>query len=240
MLGAALDVENLAVRYGDLTAISQVSVSIPAGSVTAILGSNGSGKSTFARAVSGLVPVHAGRLMLDGRDITGQPAHHLRRLGLAYLPEGRGVFPGLSVFENLRMAARLAGKRSERQAAVERAYELFPVLYERRSVRAGLLSGGEQQMLALARALTVKPRLIIADELSLGLAPRIVARVYERVESISDEGITVVIIEQFVNRALAMASHCVVMAQGRLAWEGSPDDASEQVLERYLGAAPTA
>jgi branched-chain amino acid transport system ATP-binding protein len=238
MIGARLDIQDATVRYGDVTAVSNLTVSAPAGAVTAVLGANGSGKSSLARAAAGLVPILTGRLLLDGTNITGWPAHRIRQAGMAYLPEGRGVFAGLSVVENLRMAARLSKKRSDRQDAIDRAYELFPVLYARRGIRAGQLSGGEQQMLALARALAIRPRLVIADELSLGLAPRIVEQVYEAVDTIRRDQITIIIIEQFVKRALALADHCILMAQGRAAWEGPPTDAAEHLLEQYLGVAP--
>ena len=174
----------------------------------AVLGANGAGKSTLARAVSGLVPPTAGRVFFDGQDITGQPAHRIRKLGLTYIPEGRGIFPGLSVVDNLRMAVGQE-KRHERAAAIDRAIERFPVLGQRRTQRAGSLSGGEQQMLALARALAVSPKLVIADEMSLGLAPIVTESVFQALEEARRSGITIVLTEQFVHRALAMADACV-------------------------------
>jgi branched-chain amino acid transport system ATP-binding protein len=235
MSGAGLTVEELEVRYGDVVAVSGASFSVAPGTVTALLGPNGAGKSSMARSITGLVPVCSGRIMLDDVDVTRWPADRLRRGGLAYVPEGRGIFPGLSVIDNLRMAVRQAGGRAARRDAIERAGTMFPVLADRRHQRAGSLSGGEQQMLGLARALAVEPRLIIADEMSLGLAPKIVEQVFESLESIRRTGITVIVIEQFVHRALALADECVILTRGHLAWHGSAADARGEVLDRYLG-----
>jgi len=237
MTGAALAVENVDVAYGTLVALSEVTFDVAPGSVVALLGPNGAGKSTLGRAVSGLVRARSGRIALDGVDITRWPAHRVRRAGVAYVPEGRGIFPGLSVLDNLRMAARQAGARAARDDAIDRAMTLFPVLAARRHQRAGSLSGGEQQMLGLARALAVRPRVIIADEMSLGLAPIVVERVFESVRLIRDEGITVVVIEQFVHRALSVADQCVILTRGRVGWAGRAADAEHAALDRYLGAA---
>ena len=181
-----LVVENLDVRYGTSQALFDVSLGVAPGSVTAVLGANGAGKSTLARTVSGLVPAANGRVSFDGVTITGQSTHHIRKMGLTYIPEGRGIFPGLSVLDNLRMAVAQE-KRGDRAGAIDRAIGLFPVLGQRRSQRAGSLSGGEQQMLALARALAVPPRLIIADEMSLGLAPIVAESVFRSLEAGSAE-----------------------------------------------------
>jgi branched-chain amino acid transport system ATP-binding protein len=151
------------------------------------------------------------------------------------VPEGRGIFPGLSVQENLRMAVRRVGTPDQRRAGVEHAYELFPRLGERRTQPAGTLSGGDQQMLALARALAVTPKVIIADEMSLGLAPLVVDFVFENIERASQTGVTIVLIEQFIHRALALASQCVILEQGSVAWSGPADEARREVLDRYLG-----
>ena len=200
-----------------------------------MLGANGAGKSTLARAASGLVPSFGGRVMFDGEDITKAKPHEIRRAGLVHIPEGRGIFPGLSVQENLRMAVRRVGTPDERRSAVARAYEMFPRLADRRTQRAGTLSGGEQQMLALARALAVPPKLIIADEMSLGLAPLVVDFVFESIERASQDGVTIVLIEQFIHRALGLASQCVILKQGAVAWTGPADNARQEVLDRYLG-----
>ncbi|MGH8986200.1 MAG: ABC transporter ATP-binding protein [Acidimicrobiia bacterium] len=233
--GGALAISGLDVRYGGFQALSEVSIDVPAGALLAVLGANGAGKSTLSRAVAGLVPVHAGSITLDRADITRWAAHRIRRAGVAYIPEGRGIFPALSVDDNLRMAVRQVGARDARRAAIERVTEMFPVLGERRSQVAGSLSGGEQQMLGLARAIAVDPRLVIADEMSLGLAPLIVDQVFDRIETVRRTGVTVVLIEQFVHRALSIADRCVVMSRGEVAWSGTPSDVRDELLDRYLG-----
>jgi branched-chain amino acid transport system ATP-binding protein len=235
MSDALLTVEGLNVRYASVQALFDVSLSVPEGSVVAVLGANGAGKSTFARAVSGLVPPFDGTITFGGEDITKWHPHSIRRAGLVHIPEGRGIFPGLTVQENLRMAVRSVGTPADRRSAAEHAYEMFPALTQRRKQRAGTLSGGEQQMLALARALAITPRLIIADEMSLGLAPLVVDFVFESIERASQSGVTVVLIEQFIHRALGLASQCVILRQGQVAWSGRAGDAAQEVLDRYLG-----
>ena len=230
-----LEVDDLDVAYGSVQALFGVSLAVRPGGVLAVLGANGAGKSTLARAVSGLVRPSGGRVRFDGHDITGMAPHEIRRLGLVHVPEGRGVFPGLTVQENLRMAVRRVGTPAERRTAIDHAFTLFPRLAERRTQRAGTLSGGEQQMLALARALAVPPRLVIADELSLGLAPIVVDTVFESVQRASDSGVTIVLIEQFIHRALALATDSVVLMRGRVAWSGTADTAEQEIIDRYLG-----
>jgi branched-chain amino acid transport system ATP-binding protein len=229
-----LKVEHLDVRYGTSQALFGISLDVPAGSVIAVLGANGAGKSTLARTVSGLVPASTGTVFFDGNDITSHQAHKIRKLGLTYIPEGRGIFPGLSVVDNLRMAVGQE-KRTDRSAAIDRAIDLFPVLGARRQQRAGSLSGGEQQMLALARALAVPPRLIIADEMSLGLAPLVAETVFQSLDVARKSGITIVLIEQFVHRALQLADHCVILTRGQVGWSGAAGEAQQEVLDRYLG-----
>jgi branched-chain amino acid transport system ATP-binding protein len=236
MTASMLEVRDLDVHYGTSQALFGVSLDVEPGSVLAVLGANGAGKSTLARTVSGLVAPSAGRVRFEGRDITGKPANRNRRLGLTYIPEGRGIFPGLSVVDNLRMAVGQE-KRNARPAAIDRAIELFPVLGQRRRQRAGNLSGGEQQMLALARALAVSPKLIIADELSLGLAPLVAETVFQGLEDARQRGITIVLSEQAVHRALALADRCVILTRGRVGWSGPASEAGREVLERYLGEA---
>jgi len=234
-----LKVEGLNVSYGQSHALFDVSLEVASGSMTAVLGANGAGKSTLARAISGLVPASSGSVHFNGEDITGMPAYRVRRHGLTYIPEGRGIFPGLSVLENLRMAVG-GERRSDRPAAIERAIEHFPVLGDRRSQLAGSLSGGEQQMLALARALAVPPRLIIADEMSLGLAPIVTESVFRSLDEARASGITIVLIEQFVHRALSLADTCVILTRGSVAWSGPASDAGQEVLDSYLGSSEEA
>jgi ABC-type branched-subunit amino acid transport system ATPase component len=172
------------------------------------------------RALSGLIPISSGRIELEGRDITHWPAHRRCRAGIVYIPEGRGVFPGLSVIDNLKMAVRQLDGRSEREAAIGRAIELFPELRARRLQRAGRLSGSEQQMLALARALAVDPKVIIADEMPPGLAPIVVDSVFAALDRARAAGITALLIEQFIHRAIEMADHCVVLSRGQVGRSG--------------------
>ncbi|PAK24552.1 ABC transporter ATP-binding protein [Streptomyces sp. alain-838] len=233
-----LRVQNLAVRYGAARALFGVSFDVPANSAVAVLGANGAGKSTLARSLSGLVPPCGGSVEFAGRDITGLSATTVRRAGLVHLPEGRGVFPALTVHENLRMALVVGG--TDREAALARAFDIFPVLKERRRQAAGTLSGGEQQMLSLARALMIDPRLVIADEMSMGLAPKLVDVVFESLARARDAGVSVIMIEQFADRALAFADQCLILQRGRLTWSGSAGDAGAEVLRGYLGEAAAA
>jgi branched-chain amino acid transport system ATP-binding protein len=231
-----LDVRDLDVLYGPSQALFGVSIAVEPGTVVAVLGANGAGKSTLARAASGLVPRAVGTVRFDGHDVTRLSPHRIRKLGLTYIPEGRGIFPGLSVLDNLRMAVAQE-RRQDRSSAIDLAIDRFPVLGQRRTQRAGSLSGGEQQMLALARALAVSPKLIIADEMSLGLAPLVAESVFEGLEEARRSGITIVLTEQFVHRALAMADTCVILTRGRVGWSGPASDAGQEVIERYLGEA---
>jgi branched-chain amino acid transport system ATP-binding protein len=234
-----LKVHDLDVSYGSSRALFGVSLEVQPGTVVAVLGANGAGKSTLARTISGLVAPTVGKVFFEGQDVTGVPAHRIRRLGLTYIPEGRGIFPGLSVVDNLRMAVAQE-RRQDRAGAIERAIDRFPVLGQRGSQRAGSLSGGEQQMLALARALAVSPKLVIADEMSLGLAPLIAESVFEGLEEARRSGITIVLSEQFVHRALAMADTCVILMRGRVGWSGPASEAGQEVIDRYLGEAEEA
>jgi branched-chain amino acid transport system ATP-binding protein len=232
--GPLLSVKDLRVRYGPALALDGVTFEMAAGQALAVLGPNGAGKSTLARAVSGLVPAQAGTVHFDGVNVTSRPAHHIRRSGLVYLPEGRGIFPALTVVENLRMAAALL-PRDGRKPAIERGLEVFPNLAARRGLKAGMLSGGEQQMLSLCRAFILQPKLITADELSLGLAPKLVEMVFESLARLKQDGVTIVLVEQFVHRALEFADHAVLLYRGRVAWQGPTDTAKHEVLARYLG-----
>jgi branched-chain amino acid transport system ATP-binding protein len=235
----ALVIRDLSVRYGDAVALSGVSLRVEAGQVLALLGANGAGKSSLARAVSGLVRPSEGSVVLAGQEICEWPAHRIRRAGLLYLPEGRGVFRGLTVLDNLRMATSNLEGRQARSEAIEQALAIFPALATRRRQIAGSLSGGEQQMLSLARALTAAPKVVIADELSLGLAPKMVDVVFEGLGRARDAGVTVIMIEQYVHRALKFADECLVLQRGELAWQGPASAAATDVLSHYLGDAMT-
>jgi branched-chain amino acid transport system ATP-binding protein len=230
-----LEVADVEVAYGEARALFGVSFGVPQGSVTAVLGANGAGKSSLASAIAGVVHPRAGRITFDGHDITGKSSHSIAKLGLAYVPESRNLFPHLSVKDNLWAQLRFSLPRSQRKAAFDRAMEMFPVLSDRRGQAAGTLSGGEQQMLALARVLAASPKLLIADEMSLGLAPRVVDLVFESLERARDDGVTVLLIEQFVERALGFADQAVVLRHGLVGWQGAASDAGDELLAEYLG-----
>ncbi len=230
-----LEVTDLQVAYGEARALFGVSLTVAHGSVTAVLGANGAGKSSLASAIAGVVHPTAGRVVFDGEDITGRSSHAIARRGLAYVPESRNLFPHLTVKENLWGQLRFSLPRAQRKDAYEKAIDMFPVLADRRTQAAGTLSGGEQQMLALARVLAASPKLLIADEMSLGLAPMIVDLVFESLERARDEGITVLLIEQFVERALAFADQAVVLRHGLVGWQGAAADAGDELLAEYLG-----
>jgi branched-chain amino acid transport system ATP-binding protein len=233
-----LKVEDLVVHHGAAQALFGVSFQVRPGTALALLGANGAGKSTIARALSGLVPSR-GVIEFAGTEIGGWRAHRIRQAGLVYLPEGRGIFPGLSVLDNLKMATDGLSS-ADRRATYAKVYELFPVLGQRRGQVAGSMSGGEQQMLSLARAVCASPSLVIADEMSLGLAPKLVDSVFESLQRMLASGVAIVLIEQFVQRALAFASECVVVQRGRVAWSGEAAASREEIVSRYLGSAKPA
>ena len=217
-----LECSGLAVRYGAVEAVRDVGFAVGEGEIVALLGANGAGKSSTLNALAGLVPLHAGRVRLRGRDAAGLPAERLPYLGMALVPEGRRVFAGLSVEKNLVLGAYALRDAGAAARAWERAYDLFPVLYERRGQYAGTLSGGEQQMLALARALMSLPSLLLLDEPSLGLAPQIAERIFALIERLSGQGIAIVLVEQNAHRALEIAHRAHLMASGRIVASGDP------------------
>jgi branched-chain amino acid transport system ATP-binding protein len=233
--GPRLEVDTLSVAYGEARALFEVSVSLDAGRAVAVLGANGAGKSSLAAAIVGLVRPAGGHVRLDGADITRWPSHRVSRAGVAYVPEGRGIYPHLSVIDNLRAMLRYAVPKEDRARALDRAVELFPVLGSRRKQAAGTLSGGEQQMLSLARVLAAPPKLLIADEMSLGLAPLMVDVVFESLDRAKAAGVTILLVEQYVERALALADDAIVLLQGAVAWSGAAVDARAAALDSYLG-----
>ena len=232
-----LEVEQLAVRYNEVPAVHQVSFSVKAGEIVALLGSNGSGKSSILRAIAGLTAPSSGRMVFDSRDITREPAHLRAAIGLTLVPEGRRLFPKLSVEKNLRLGAYARRDLEEIERALTLVFTLFPVLKERRSQMAGTLSGGEQQMLAIGRGLTAKPKLLMLDEPSWGLAPKLVTKIIDTIQAINASGVTVLLVEQSVHRALAIAHRAYVIQTGRIVLEGPGrellDNASLQ--KAYLG-----
>jgi branched-chain amino acid transport system ATP-binding protein len=230
-----LAVDHLEVNYGSSRALSDVSFVLPAGQVIAVLGTNGAGKSTLASSISGLVAPAKGRILFDGRDVTTLSAYRVARLGVAHVLEGHGVFPSLSVMENLRLGIRSVCPRGQQGEALDRAFELFPILADRRRQPASTLSGGERQMLGLARVLAAPPKLLVADEVSLGLAPKLVAMVFDVLAKARAAGVTIVLIEQYVERALELADLAVILRRGRCVWSGTADAAGATVVDQYLG-----
>jgi branched-chain amino acid transport system ATP-binding protein len=224
-----LTVRNVSAGYGPYRALFNVSFRVPAGGVVALVGSNGAGKSTVARTVTGLVTPTSGRVWFAGEDVTQLPAFKIARLGMAHVVEGRGVFSSLTVEENLTLAFRQRAGRAQLGENLRRAYEAFPILGERRRQVAGTLSGGQQRLLSLAKVLVVPPKVLFADELSLGLAPVIVDAVYEGLEQINRNGSALVVVEQQVNRVLNLATWAVVLEHGEVFYEGEPHGAAKAV-----------
>jgi branched-chain amino acid transport system ATP-binding protein len=230
-----LELRGVDAAYGRIQVLRGVDLRVPRGAVVALLGPNGAGKSTTLKVASGQLVPTAGCVHLAGVHVNGADPDELSRRGQCTIPEGRGIFPNLTVRENLHLSA-YAGQRSEREIE-EVAYERFPRLGERRAQLAGHLSGGEQQMLAMSRALTSDPALLLLDELSMGLAPLIVEELYEVVGQLAREGLSVLVVEQFARTALAVADYGVVMVNGRVTAVGEPGDLEEQLSAAYLGGA---
>jgi branched-chain amino acid transport system ATP-binding protein len=229
-----LEVRDVHAAYEGVEALHGVSLTVDRGTVTAVLGANGAGKSTLLAVIAGLLAPTAGEVRFDGERSTGRSAAWLARRGLCMVPEGRGVFPNLTVRENLWVMTHSGTSRKDVEA---RAFERFPRLSQRRDQHAGTLSGGEQQMLAMARAVATRPRVLLLDELSMGLAPIVVDELYTHVAQLADDGVTVVVVEQFARTALTVATAGVVMAGGRVVHAG-PSSEVEQVLHSaYLGTA---
>jgi branched-chain amino acid transport system ATP-binding protein len=227
-----LTLEALSAGYGEFTVLRDVNLTIGEGEVVALLGPNGAGKTTLLRAATGLVRPRSGRISFRGEDLTGKPPHVFVRRGICHLPEGRGIFPSLTVQENLRVQARTRDKRE----AVAETLELFPGLKNRLGQTAGSLSGGEQQMLALSRAYLTGPRLVVVDEASLGLAPLMVDKIYDALETLVQRGMSLIVVEQYVQKALSLAKTVYVLSHGSLVHIGDADKTDpEEIYERYLG-----
>ena len=232
-----LTLENINVYYGAIHALRNVSLTVRAGEVVTLIGANGAGKSTTLRAITGLVVPKSGRVVFEGEDIAGLPAHKLVARGISMAPEGRGVFANLSVLENLEMGAYLAKDGARVKQDLERCFTLFPRLNERIKQRAGTLSGGEQQMLAIARALMSRPRLLLLDEPSLGLAPLVCHTIFSTIDSIKAAGTTVLLVEQNANAALKHADRGYVLETGEVSFEGSATEIlnDPRIRKAYLG-----
>jgi len=232
-----LEVRGLEVAYGGIRAVKGIDLRVAAGEIVALIGANGAGKSTTLKALAGLLRPHSGTLRYGGDDVTGKPAYHLVRKGLSLVPEGRGVFPRLTVAENLAMGAYTRNDRNEIRNDLDRVCALFPRLAERKTQLAGTLSGGEQQMLAIGRALMSRPKLLLLDEPSMGLAPLMVQKIFETVRAIAAEGVTLLLVEQNAKLALETGSRGYVMESGRIVLADSAPAllASPQVRQAYLG-----
>ena len=232
-----LEVSNLEVRYGDLVGVADVSLEVAGGSIVALLGSNGAGKTSTLNAIAGLVPAARGEIKLEARSIVGEPAHRIVRKGLALSPEGWRLFVQQTVENNLRLGATPIADRAKIGQMLDRVYTLFPKLAERRRQQAGTLSGGERQMLAVGRALMSEPKLLLLDEPSLGLAPAIIETMYETLLRLNGEGLTVLLAEQSVDLALEVADHAYVLQVGRSVLSGKASELADNkdVQRIYLG-----
>jgi len=232
-----LSLENVSVSYGAIEALTDINLHIEQGEVVTLIGANGAGKTTTLRTITGLLDPKEGRVMYEGKQISGVPAHKLVSMGVAMSPEGRGVFANLTVRENLEMGAYIRNDKKGIADDMERGFTLFTRLKEREQQKAGTLSGGEQQMLAMARALMSRPRLLLLDEPSLGLAPLVVHSIFEAIDEIKAEGTTILLVEQNANAALHHSDRAYVLETGRIVMQGNSKDIAQdpRVKEAYLG-----
>ncbi|HWP84221.1 MAG TPA: ABC transporter ATP-binding protein [Terriglobia bacterium] len=232
-----LELKNVSSGYGAIEALKSVSLSIQAGEIVTLIGANGAGKSTTLRAITGLVPLTSGEILFEGQRLNGTPTHKIVALGISLVPEGRAIFANLSVAENLEMGAYLQRDHAQKHRDLERVYSLFPRLKERRRQQAGTLSGGEQQMLAIGRALMARPRLLLLDEPSLGLAPLLVHTIFAAIDEINSEGTTLLLVEQNANVALKHSHRAYVLETGSIVMEGPSQQLARdpRVKEAYLG-----
>ena len=238
--GAVLSVADLVVNYGQVEALHGISLEVRRGEVVALIGSNGAGKSTTLRAISGMIRPAAGRIVFEGRDIAGLPSHEVVRLGLVHVPEGRQIFANQSVRDNLVLGAfQHLRAKAETAALLDRELSRFPVLRERQNQRAGTLSGGEQQMLAISRGLMARPKVLLLDEPSMGLAPLLVKQVAETVQQLNAEGVTILLVEQMATMALSVAHRAYVIQNGTVRVEGRSGELARnpEVVRAYLGGA---
>ncbi|NJO21941.1 MAG: ABC transporter ATP-binding protein [Sphingomonadales bacterium] len=232
-----LKVEGLVCRYGKIAAVRELTMDVAQGELVSLIGANGAGKTTTLKAISGVLPPAGGSITFLGEDITGASPKRILELGVAHCPEGRRVFPHMSVLENLEMGSYLRSDQGEIAADMQRLFERFPILHERRNQAAGTLSGGEQQMLAISRALMSRPKLVLFDEPSLGLAPNLVERTFEIIKSIRAQGVTVVMVEQNAFAALELSDRSYVLDQGRVTMSGTGVELLNNPLVKtaYLG-----
>ena len=232
-----LELRSIVAGYGHFTALWDVDLRVDRGEAVAVVGPNGAGKTTLLRVISGVIVPRSGELVFEGSPLTGRPPHDIVARGIAHVPEGRRLFPALTVFENLKMGAFLPHARRGFRDNLDRVYTLFPVLKERHQQRAGSLSGGEQQMLAIGRALMSRPRLILFDEPSMGLAPVMVLRLFDLIRRVREEGYTILIVEQNVRQVLKLVDRAYLLEVGRIRMEGRAAELAEQdfVRKAYVG-----
>jgi branched-chain amino acid transport system ATP-binding protein len=234
----ALQLDGVVAGYGKVEVLHGVSLAVPEGAVVALLGPNGAGKTTTLRVISGTIPTSSGVVRLDGRRINGASVSAISRRGVCLIPEGRGIFPSLSVRDNIGICIRCAPAAGggDRRSAFDRIIGTFPRLGERLDQAAGTLSGGEQQMLALSRALVAQPRVLMMDEISMGLAPIVVEQLFETVRSLKEDGTTILLVEQYLTHALRLADICYVLAKGEVIFAGEPDELRDpETVSTYLG-----
>jgi len=234
---ALLEVKDVSVHYGRIQAISDVSVSVEEGEVVSLIGANGAGKSTSMRAIAGLLTLSHGSISFAGEDIGRLKSHQRVARGISLVPEGRGIFPAMTVMENLDMGAYGRSKKSGIEQDLDRVFDLFPRLLERKSQLGGTLSGGEQQMLAIGRALMARPRLLLLDEPSMGLAPMFIQQIFGIIAQVRDQGTTVLLVEQNANQALSLADRAYVLETGRISKSGTGQELlnDTSIREAYLG-----
>jgi len=239
VMAPLLELRKVAISYGGIRAVKGIDLTVARGELVCLIGANGAGKTTTLKGVCGLLPLREGAIVYDGADVTGRPAFELVRRGLAMVPEGRGMFGALTIEENLTMGAYARRDRDGVHRDVERVYALFPRLHERRRQTAGTLSGGEQQMLAIARAMMSKPRLLLLDEPSMGLAPLMVQKVFETILAVAKEGVTILLVEQNAKLALEVSDRGYVMESGEVTLAGKASDLlhDPKVRSAYLGEA---
>jgi len=234
---AMLEIKDLNVYYGVIQALKGISFEVNEGEVIALIGANGAGKTTTLHTLTGLINAKSGSIVLDGKDITKTPAHKIVKMGIAHVPEGRRIFQNLTVLDNIRLGAFTRKDKDGIAADIEKVYKLFPRLEERKTQIAGTLSGGEQQMLAMGRALMSKPRIVVMDEPSMGLSPILVSEIFDIIENIREQGTTVLLVEQNAKKALSIADRAYVLETGRIVLSGKASDLinDESVKKAYLG-----
>jgi branched-chain amino acid transport system ATP-binding protein len=232
-----LELKGLSSGYGAIEALKSIDLRIDKGEIVTLIGANGAGKSTTLRSITGLVPPSAGEVIFEGRKLNGTPTHEITALGISMVPEGRAIFANLTVLENLEMGAYLRKDKAQNVASLESVFTLFPRLKERRKQAGGTLSGGEQQMLAIGRAMMARPRLLLLDEPSLGLAPLLVHAIFGAIDTINKEGTTILLVEQNANAALRHSHRAYVLETGSIVMEGPSERVAEdpRVKEAYLG-----